>query len=679
MDKANAMTDPSPSSSSPGIPPAGEKTALRKALIFLAVFLWLMVPIAVFGIFHKPLPPAALETLRNLLIDLLAAGWIVWIGIGIGRRFVRDGELNPLEKTALAGALGLGALGLICLGLAWAGAMTSAAVIVLCAGLTLLVSLPLARDILAYWIEPPALPRTGGVFTLLMGSFAAVSCAFSLGIALAPPTAWDALVYHLRIPQQILTAHSLSLPGDSLFREIPHTAEMLFTAAMALTGRPETAAVLGWGTALLTLMGMTGTARRWGLRHSLLPAALLLSGDTLARSMGWGYVDWVTALFGFAALCALSRRESGARWILLAGVFSGLALGTKYTAGLLLPVLVLAVASLRNPRRFLKEAAFLLAGALAAFSPWMIRGWAFWGNPLPPFLDTGPLAALKLGFFAGKPLEHALWAAVAMPILQSAVGSFDAPPFAATIGPLLFALLPGALVRRGEETGAGAFLRKMLWIGALLYWAACGAGGFRSEALTQPRLYMVLFPGIALLAAYGFERMWGIRWAVLRMGSIAAVMTALVLALQAAGFAQSWIASGIPDFLAGSLERREFLEDNLGWYARAMESVNSLPENARVLMLWEPRGFYCDPVCSEDATIDRWYLAMRSGRTVEEILAQWRVEGWTHILIYDVGAGFEKGGRSEYAASDWEALDRLRSELTVVERFGGAYTLYSLE
>jgi hypothetical protein len=672
------MTEPSPSSPPRNAAVAGVKTALRRALIFLATFLWLMVPIAVFGIFHKPLPPAALAVLRDSLADLLAAGWILWIGIGIGRRFVRDGVLSTAEKTALAGALGLGALGLICLGLAWAGALTAAAILVVCIALTALVSLPLARDILAGWLDPPALPKAGGVFSLLLGLSAAVSCTFSLGIALAPPAAWDALVYHLRIPQQILASHSLALPGDSLFREIPHMGEMLLTAAMALTGRAETAAVLGWAIGLLTLIGVTGAARRWGLRHSLLPAALLLSGDTLARSMGWGYVDWVTALFGFAALCALWRRESGARWIFLAGIFSGLALGTKYTAGLILPVLVLAAASIREWRRFLAEAALLSAGALAAFTPWIIRGWALWGNPLPPFLDSGPLAAAKLAFFAGHPLENPWLAAAVMPLLQSAVGSYGAPPFAATIGPLLFALLPGALVRRADETRTDAFLWRALWIGVLLYWAACGIGGFRSEALTQPRLYMVLFPGIALLAAYGFERLWGIRLAILRMGSIAAVMTLLVLAVQAAGFAQSLTASGVPDYLAGALDRRAFLEDNLGWYARAMETVNALPENARVLMLWEPRGFYCGEICSEDATIDRWYLAMRSGKTAEALVEEWRAAGWTHILIFDSGAEFEQAGRREYTAADWVELARLRSRLTEVERFGEAYTLYAI-
>jgi hypothetical protein len=303
---------------------------------------------------------------------------------------------------------------------------------------------------------------------------------------------------------------------------------------------------------------------------------------------------------------------------------------------------------------------------------------AFWGNPFPPLLDSGPLAAWKLGFFTGRPIANAWLMAAGMPFLQSTAGSYGALPFGATIGPLLFALLPGAFVRRGDETPAGAFLFKALWIGAILYWAASGAGGILSLSLTQPRLYMALFPGIALLSAYGFERLWGIRLAFLRLGAFAAVMTVLVMAVQAIGFARDWAAAGIPGYLAGSLSGKRYLEDNLGWYARAMEYCRSLPEGSRVLMLWEPRGLYCGGSCSEDATLDRWYLAMRSGKTADELVQTWRSEGWTHLLIFDAGAEFERAGRSEYLPADWDALERLRSLLPAAERFGDGYTLYTI-
>jgi hypothetical protein len=672
------MTDRSQVGTSPNGSPSEEKIPLRRVLVFCAAFLWLILPIAVFYIFHKPLPPAAWERIRDVLIDLSTAGWILWIAAGIGRRFFRDAGLTALERIALSGALGLGMLALLFLAAAWAGLMTRAAVLVICAGLTLLVSIPMARRVADFFKHPPRLTVARGAFPVLLAGFSAGSLLLSLGVALAPPVAWDALVYHLRIPQQVLAAHALSFTGDSLFREMPQSAEMLYAAAMALTGRAETAAVLGWGAACLALLGLTGIARRMGLRHSLLPAALLLSGDTLARSMGWAYADWLSALFGAAALSALSRKEAGAKWVLMAGVFAGFAAGTKYTAGIILGVLVLAVLSRRDWKRSLKEAALLAGGCLLSFAPWILRGLAFWGNPLPPILDSGPLAAFRMDIFAGRPLAGAWGMAAVMPFLQSTVGASGAIPFATTIGPLLIAFLPGALVRRGGEPPGGRFLLKLCGLSAILFWAACGAGGFLSELLVQPRVYLPLFPGIALLSAYGFEGLWQIRLPFFRLGAAAAVLGALVFAVQLAGFGQSWIASGIPAYLSGSLTRTEYVERNVGWYARAADSAQALPDGARVLMLWEPRGFYCGQVCSEDATLDRWYLAMRGGMTAEETLARWREEGWTHILLYSAGADFERAARSEYPEADWESLDRLRGLLPVSEQFGEVYTLYSL-
>ncbi len=658
---------------------SGKRRSVSKTLVITAALLWLVVPIVIFFIFHKPLPAAALERVRDSLIDLLAAGWIVWIGIGIGRRFVAGGNLSGLERTALSGALGLGALGLIFLGIAWAGILSSGITALVCTALTLLVSVPLVRETALFnKNRPRAIPRPGA-FCLILIVFAAVSVILSLGIALAPPAAWDALVYHFRYPEQILAAQSLSIPGDSLLWEMPKLVEMVYTAAIALTGRPETAAVIGWAAGLLALLGITGTARRWGLRHVFLPAALLLAGNTLAQSMGWGYVDWAAALFGFAAWCSLSQKDSGARWILLAGGFAGFAAGTKYTAGIVLGVLILAVLSFRDWKQFLKEAGLLLGGFLLVFWPWMVRGLVFWGNPLPPLMDAGRMAALAMEFFSRGHLENGWLLAIPLPLLQSMIGREGGYPFDATIGPLLIALLPGAFIRRKEESASGKLLFRIGWLSAILYWAVSAVGSLIAVQLTQPRLFIALFPAIALLAAYGFERLWKLRLVEIRLGAVAAVMTVLVLGAQAAGFAQSWIASGVPNYLAGSFSRQEYLENNLGWYMRAMDAARSLPEGSRLLLLWEPRGLYCEETCLEDTNIDRWYLLMRSGGTVDGILAQWRREGWTHLLIFDAGAEFERDTRSEYSPADWETLERLLSTLPVAERFDDGYTLYILE
>ena len=212
----------------------------------------------------------------------------------------------------------------------------------------------------------------------------------------------------------------------------------------------------------------------------------------------------------------------------------------------------------------------------------------------------------------------------------------------------------------------------------IVYWVAVGAGGLFSAALTQPRVYLSLFPGIALLAARGFEGLWEIRLAKIRLGALAAVLAVLVMIVQAVSFGNFWVASGVPNFLAGAQSDQTFLENNLGWYAKAMETVRTLPGGSRVLMLWEPRGFYCGEKCQADATIDRWYLAMRLDGSAETALAAWKGEGWTYVLIFDDGAAFERAGRTDYSPPDWQELDRLRSLLTPIPSFADGYSLYKI-
>jgi hypothetical protein len=303
---------------------------------------------------------------------------------------------------------------------------------------------------------------------------------------------------------------------------------------------------------------------------------------------------------------------------------------------------------------------------------------AFWGDPLPPIFNAGAASALRMGFFTGSPLAFGWVATAIVPILQSTIGTYGAWPFGVTIGPLLFAFLPGALVRNEDETTPDGFLLKLFWICLIVYWAVAGVGGLFSVSLTQPRVYLALFPGIALLSARGFEGLWKIRLMKVRLGALAAVLAVVAMAAQMAGFASSWVAAGIPDYLAGALGEQAFLENNLGWYARAMESVRALPDGSSVLMLWEPRGFYCGENCLADATIDRWYLAVRLDGSAEAALAEWHREGWTYLLIFDDGEKFERAGRTEYSASDWAELDRLRGMLTPVPGFADGYSLYIL-
>ena len=66
--------------------------------------------------------------------------------------------------------------------------------------------------------------------------------------------------------------------------------------------------------------------------------------------------------------------------------------------------------------------------------------------------------------------------------------------------------------------------------------------------------------------------------------------------------------------------------------------VEQLPSNARVLMLWDGQGYYCDERCLPDTAQSRApFLMQRAGASLED----WREAiPFTHVLVDLEGANF---------------------------------------
>jgi len=124
--------------------------------------------------------------------------------------------------------------------------------------------------------------------------------------------------------------------------------------------------------------------------------------------------------------------------------------------------------------------------------------------------------------------------------------------------------------------------------------------------------------------------------------------------------------------------KEDYLLNNLGWYAWVVESIAELPDDSRVLMLWEPRSYYCAPKCVPDEILDRWVREAHGQQDVGEILGEWRDEGFTHILYYRQGAEFITREDGRYQDYHWQLLDALLGELSDPLEFGDVYALYPL-
>lgn len=297
--------------------------------------------------------------------------------------------------------------------------------------------------------------------------------AFSaLVSALTPPTAWDALAYHLGMAKRFAAAGGfIDLPSIRQSRW-PLGIDSLFTVAESLGGTTlsgVTAFLLG----LLSTLAAASLGRtQGGNRGGVLAAALFSGAPLVALLQGTAYVEaGLAALVALALVAAVRHAGEGRRsHLLAAGLLSGAAAAVKYTA-LVVPPLVAGVVVLRTGRA--RRGLVVLLAALAAALPWYLRTWVLGGNPLWPY---------AYGILGGRD-----WDAAHAARLAAFERSFRDH---ATLGPAFLALLPLALIRTTRE--------RLALLGFAGVWA-----GVWALTMRQVRFLVPLLPAVAAAVAGG--------------------------------------------------------------------------------------------------------------------------------------------------------------------------------
>src|SRR5262245_1712703 len=231
----------------------------------------------------------------------------------------------------------------------------------------------------------------------------------TLAAALAPPTANDALLYHLAMPKAYIAAGGMVQVEYSMASYFTLGVEMHALWSMLLGGMasPRTAEAAAGATlfafAPLTVLVTYGWARAraldrtWSALAALMVAAIP-SVYFVAAGQG---VDVAMAGYAAIAIFAVGRwwTTLETAWLRLMAAAVGAALSIKLTAAALVVPLVLIVLlrALRLERSQLggKTSARAATMGLAALgaagllaSPWYIRTWVWTGSPLFPFYST---------------------------------------------------------------------------------------------------------------------------------------------------------------------------------------------------------------------------------------------------------------------------------------------------
>ncbi|MBN1310566.1 MAG: phospholipid carrier-dependent glycosyltransferase [Anaerolineae bacterium] len=672
---------------------------IRRRLPGLLVLVWALSIAISYLIVHQvqydPLDEEVVMALGRLLLDGMAVVLLLVLSGTLGTLFLLRFEkyLPELEQGALAALLGLGAIGFVILVIGLLGLFPPGWLmwLVMASALAILHKTAVAwlrniwRALQGIFRPEPTL------FIRWIRNGLAILLVLAILLAMAPPTEWDALTYHLAGPRFYLQSERIVSYPQNHFLGFPQGVEMLYLGLIMLA-RPQAAALLHWCFGVLLLMLVMGLAQRVERPAAgWIAAAALLVSETLWGEFSWPYNDLALMAYTTAGLAVIvSWSQDGERQqqglLGLAGVFIGLALGTKYTAAGVavgLGVLVLWLSRRDGLLQIVRAGGMVSVAALIVFAPWMIKNALLDGNPLSPFVwGTSAFDRFDQWYYLRPGTGLNALSLLFAPLQGAIMGSDSVAPYGASSGALVLALLPTAALGWRKRSKPERGLIRCLLLVSLPPYLIWLAGLATSWYLIQMRLLFPIFPALALVGGLGLT---GLCDMTLRPDVDRLLRVLVMIVLSVAVLNASWklVRTDALRVVFGLQSEEAYLEQAMGVSYLAMQQVNELPQDAKVLFLWEPRTFHCERICIPDSLINQWWHERQLEPDPHRIVGQWQEQGVTHVLIADWAVDFmlreeeEIGSLSE---ADATALTEIRREdMTLLWDGYGFYSLYELK
>ena len=492
---------------------------------------------------------------------------------------------------------------------------------------------------------PPPEGGPGAFGPADLAILAALGLAMLLNLAgtLSPEIFYDALVYHLAVPNYYVIKHGLEPMPYNFYSNLPFTHGMLYAAALLLKGA-TLAKFINFAAGLLTAGAVLALgARYFSLRAGLWAAAIFYTvGHAMFASWSAGTEALLMFFSALALYSVLNRKDGEMRWLWLAACFCGLAMGVKYT-GFFTAVgvmLVYAWSGRAKPAAVVKNLALFTLVASIFVAPWLVKNYIYKGNPVYPFAvtlfgaDQGSDPQKLEKFIADasqmgplKPLDWLRspfkvtpdWLLNPWKITMGRVGNSE------YFSPLFLLLLPAAFLLSGP---AGAALSG-LWIFFLAVW-----GGW-SVSSTMVRFLMPAYPAAGLImTAYLFSPGHKALKAVLK----AAVLAVCFIGLYWAGLI--FYSQGRWRPVAGAVPAEEYLAHTQPTYPYSCYSgIKFINEktapDSKTLMIGDEKSFYFRKDYLVSSVYDKTAIVEYSAasRDGDDLYARLRADGVTHLLV----------------------------------------------
>jgi hypothetical protein len=454
-----------------------------------------------------------------------------------------------------------------------------------------------------------------------------IACGFT------PLTFYDSQVYHLLAPVEFLKAGSLVHIPWNVLTNGPLALQLTFGMSWIADPTGGTFKLLMTLFGGLSILGAARIGSELGFRSAMIAALFVLSYPEFWVQQTFGAVDLPIASFLiFGTIWWIQAvRQQDWTWTLLSGIAFGCAVASRYQALVLVVWIMSAVVVAECFRKYPLTRVLLKCAAVAAMlavlvSPWLLRNYSNFGNPVYPLMYG------SLGGSEWSPDQDARLHAEVMGTSlselapgQMIVGSVGALLMTPSNGLFGLGLLLGSLI----AVSAGARNIRIygaLGIGGLIIWGLIHpTSGVQLLRFNAASLVLMLACTGAILGSSLFQESKGVYIAAaLTLGSFLIGITALH------GIVPVW------NTLTSAAARTAYSRANIpSWQVFEFANGKLDPARHRVLLLGETRAVWLKIPFLAPSALNGPQLTqvLPAAGGVNDWFAQMHRLGVTHILI----------------------------------------------
>jgi 4-amino-4-deoxy-L-arabinose transferase-like glycosyltransferase len=550
-------------------------------------------------------------------------------------------------------------------------------------------------------------------------------------LSCVPPVSRDALTHHLAVPKLYLMNGAISEIPSILFSYYPMNLDLLYMIPLYF-GNDIVPKFIHFAFALLTaFLIYMYLKKKLDTQFALLGVLFFLSLPIIVKLSINVYVDLGLIFFSTASILSLlkwNERRFQIRYLVLSGIFCGLALGTKYNGLLIFFILAISIPiayvsqskkrlsdpSLIRKNQSLKYqfgaigyAAIFGIVSMLVFSPWMIRNLHWKGNPVYPLYNhwfsskqSKAVSILENDILKNSNSEAVIttrqsskrWSPIALrriiyketwpeialiPIRIFFHGQDDNPKyFDGKLNPFLFFLPFFAFLRLKNDAQTLRFEKKFFLLFAILFILYAY---FQIDM--RIRYVAPVIPPLIILSILGLHQIY--QWLIERCKklpqwtvSVGFVSFTLVIIAFNVGYLRDQFNHVKPfSYISGRIDRNAYITKYRPEYAALRYSNQNLPDSAKLLGLFlGNRRYYSDRELIFGN--NQFRKVVKEAASDGDILSALRGRGFTHIFVrFDL---FNKWAAVQFNAREKTILDAFFKKNVRLLIAKGGYGLFQL-